>query len=54
MAKIIPISKACEALSALADKRIEKISDSRFLVTSSDFSKKYTVIKRKRFVFLKR
>jgi hypothetical protein len=47
MAKIIPISKACEALSALADKRIEKISDSRFLVTSSDFFKKYTVIKEK-------
>lgn len=40
---ITRISKVYEAYSALADKRVEKIDASCFLVTSSDYSKKYTV-----------
>ena len=43
MSRESPISKIYEAYSALADKRIEKINDSLFLVESSDHSKRYTV-----------
>lgn len=39
----IPISKAYEAYSAIADNRVEKKDENIYLVTSSDHSKKYTV-----------
>ena len=42
--KEIPISKIYEALSAVADERIEEKDQNTFLVTSSDHTKKYTVI----------
>lgn len=45
MRKDLPISKIYEALSALGDKRIKEENPGTFLVTSSDYSKSYTVIK---------
>jgi hypothetical protein len=44
MRKESPNSKIWEALSALADNRVEKISENEYHVTSSDYSKAYTVI----------
>lgn len=43
MSKESPLSKVYEAYSALADQRVEKESDSLYLVESSDHSKRYTV-----------
>lgn len=43
--KEIPISKIYEALSAIADNRVEKTNENTFIVLSSDRSKGYTIIK---------
>ncbi|MFA6861635.1 MAG: hypothetical protein WCR56_04580 [Bacilli bacterium] len=45
MVKDLPISKVYEALSALADNRVKQESTTKYLITSSDYSKTYTVIK---------
>lgn len=42
--KEIPISKIYEALSAIADKRVRKIDETHYHVTSSDKAKTYTVV----------
>lgn len=43
MRKTSPDSKVYEALSALADKRVEKVDEQTYYVESSDHSKRYTV-----------
>lgn len=41
--KGIPVSKVLEAFTAVVDKRVMKVDDHTFFVTSSDNSKQYTV-----------